>query len=336
MLDAQNPALADSLYNALKGGADFEEAAKNHSAYAETAQNGGDLGVAAFSALNPDLAEVLATAKKGDIVKTTISGVTQIFKITRVDAAKKYVLAGTVNIPVEPSSETRRNVHNQVSVLSVDGKGSIENFNTAAGAAAVTPRTITFAQGERAISGLENSREVIRWAYGAKEQEISEIFNLGDAYVVAMVTKIDNSEYTSLSQASANIYIALLRDKKFDLLKEKLAGATLEEVAKNAGVEITSFTNAGMDDFGVGDLIIEPRVVGAVATTAQTGTISAPVKGLSNAVVFVVDDIVKSDARTAEAERVRLQATNENINMQTSPVAMQQMAKLEDLRGQYF
>ena len=336
LLDAQNPALADSLYNALKGGADFEEAAKNHSAYAETAQNGGDLGVAAFSALNPDLAEVLATAKKGDIVKTTISGVTQIFKITRVDAAKKYVLAGTVNIPVEPSSETRRNVHNQVSVLSVDGKGSIENFNTAAGAAAVTPRTITFAQGERAISGLENSREVIRWAYGAKEQEISEIFNLGDAYVVAMVTKIDNSEYTSLSQASANIYIALLRDKKFDLLKEKLAGATLEEVAKNAGVEITSFTNAGMDDFGVGDLIIEPRVVGAVATTAQTGTISAPVKGLSNAVVFVVDDIVKSDARTAEAERVRLQATNENINMQTSPVAMQQMAKLEDLRGQYF
>ena len=336
LLDAQNPALADSLYNALKGGANFEEAAKNHSAYAETAQNGGDLGVAAFSALNPDLAEVLATAKKGDIVKTTISGVTQIFKITRVDAAKKYVLAGTVNIPVEPSSETRRNVHNQVSVLSVDGKGSIENFNAAAGAAAVTPRTITFAQGERAISGLENSREVIRWAYGAKEQEISEIFNLGDAYVVAMVTKIDNSEYTSLSQASANIYITLLRDKKFDLLKEKLAGTTLEEVAKNAGVEITSFTNAGMDDFGVGDLIIEPRVVGAVATTAQTGTISAPVKGLSNAVVFVVDDIVKSDARTAEAERVRLQATNENINMQTSPVAMQQMAKLEDLRGQYF
>ena len=70
LLDAQNPALADSLYNALKGGANFEEAAKNHSAYAETAQNGGDLGVAAFSALNPDLAEVLATAKKGDIVKT--------------------------------------------------------------------------------------------------------------------------------------------------------------------------------------------------------------------------------------------------------------------------
>ncbi len=336
LLDAQNPALADSLYNALKGGANFEEAAKNHSAYAETAQNGGDLGVAAFSALNPDLAEVLATAKKGDIVKTTISGVTQIFKITRVDAAKKYVLAGTVNIPVEPSSETRRNVHNQVSILSVDGKGSIENFNTAAGAAAVTPRTITFAQGERAIAGLENSREVIRWAYGAKEQEISEIFNLGDAYVVAMVTKIDNSEYTSLNEASANIYLTLLRDKKFELLKEKLTGATLEEVAKNVGVEVTSFTNAGLDDFGVGELIIEPRVVGAVATTNQAGTLSAPIMGITNAVVFVVDDIVKSDARTAEAERVRLQATNENINMQTSPVAMQQMAKLEDLRGQYF
>jgi peptidyl-prolyl cis-trans isomerase D len=53
-------------------------------------------------------------------------------------------------------------------------------------------------------------------------------------------------------------------------------------------------------------------------------------------VVFVVDDIVKSEARTADAEKVRLQATNENIASQAAVMALQNIAEMEDLRGQYF
>jgi peptidyl-prolyl cis-trans isomerase D len=336
VLDPAQTALADSLYTALKGGANFAEIAKAHSAYAATAQNGGELGVLPFSSLNPELAEALATAKKGDVVKATVSGVTQILKVTRTDAAKKHVLVGTVTVPVEPSSATRRDVHNLASILSVDGKGSLDKFNAAANTAAVTPRIARIAQGERSISGLENSREVARWAYGAKEQEISEIFNLGDAYVVAMLTDIDESEYTPMSEVYYNISLILLRDKKFDMIKEKLAGSTIEEVAKNAGAEVVAFENVQYSDFGVANLSLEPRLVGAIATTSETGKLSAPVKGYTNAVVFVVDDITKGEARTADAEKIRLQATNENVAMQTSVMALQNMAEIEDLRGQYF
>ena len=336
VLDPAQTALADSLYTALKGGANFAEVAKAHSAYAATAQNGGELGVLPFSSLNPELAEALATAKKGDVVKATVSGVTQILKVTRTDAAKKHVLVGTVTVPVEPSSATRRDVHNLASILSVDGKGSLDKFNAAANTAAVTPRIARIAQGERSISGLENSREVARWAYGAKEQEISEIFNLGDAYVVAMLTDIDESEYTPMNEVYYNISLILLRDKKFDMIKEKLAGSTIEEVAKNAGSEVVAFENVQYSDFGVANLSLEPRLVGAIATTSETGKLSAPVKGYTNAVVFVVDDITKGEARTADAEKIRLQATNENVAMQTSVMALQNMAEIEDLRGQYF
>ena len=336
VLDPAQTALADSLYTALKGGANFAEVAKAHSAYAATAQNGGELGVLPFSSLNPELAEALATAKKGDVVKATVSGVTQILKVTRTDAAKKHVLVGTVTVPVEPSSATRRDVHNLASILSVDGKGSLDKFNAAANTAAVTPRIARIAQGERSISGLENSREVARWAYGAKEQEISEIFNLGDAYVVAMLTDIDESEYTPMSEVYYNISLILLRDKKFDMIKEKLAGSTIEEVAKNAGAEVVAFENVQYSDFGVANLSLEPRLVGAIATTSETGKLSAPVKGYTNAVVFVVDDITKGESRTADAEKIRLQATNENVAMQTSVMALQNMAEIEDLRGQYF
>lgn len=53
VLSAQDSALADSLYTALKGGADFAEAAAKHSTYTATAQNGGEIGVMPFSASPP-------------------------------------------------------------------------------------------------------------------------------------------------------------------------------------------------------------------------------------------------------------------------------------------
>lgn len=336
VLAADQTSLADSLYTAVKGGADFAEAARTHSTYASSAQMGGEIGVVPFSALTPELAEVLASAKKGDIVKVTVSGVTQIIKVTRTGAAKKHVLVGSISIPVEASSSTRRDVHNVASIFSVDGKGSLEKFNAAASAAAVTPRVSRVAQGERSIMGLENSHEVVRWAYGADVEDISEIFTLGNSYVVAMLTGIDNSEYLPVSEVSEMIRENMIREKKFEVLQAKLSGSNIDEVAKSAGVEVVPFSNVKMNDYGVASLPLEPHLAGSIATTTTTGQLSAPIKGYSNAVVFVVDSINKGEAQTVEAEKVRQQATLENNAYQLSSMAFQTMGEIEDLRGQYF
>jgi peptidyl-prolyl cis-trans isomerase D len=339
VLTVEENDLADSLYNAIKGGADFANVAMTYSAYGASAQNGGDLGVMPFSGLTTELAEHLAGAKKGDILKVNVGNAIQILKVNRADAAKKHVLVATVNVPVEASSATRRDVHNVASVFSVDGKGSLDNFNAAASTAAVTPRIARLTQGDRLISGLENSREVARWAYGAKVGEISEIFNLGDAYVVAMLTEINNDEYVPVDQVSYDISLNLAADKKFAMLKDKLAGSSIDEVAKNAGVEVKSFENLKMNDPGIPSVsetfVVEPGVVGAIASTEQ-GKLSSPVKGYSAAVVFVVDAVNKEEAQTAEAERVRLQSTNEMVASQAAIAALDQVTEIEDLRGQYF
>ena len=339
VLTVEEKELADSLYNALKGGADFAEVAMKYSAYGASAQNGGDLGVMPFAGLSTEMAEQLAGVKKGEILKLTVGNAIQIVKVNRVDAAKKHVLVATVNVPVEASSATRRDVHNVASVFSVEGKGSLDNFNAAASTAAVTPRIARLTQGDRLISGLENSREVARWAYGAKVGEISEIFNLGNAYVVAMLTEINDDEYIPVNQVSYEISMELSSDKKFAMLKDKLAGSSIEEVAKNAGVELQSFENVKMSDpgiSGVGEIYMaEPGVVGAIASSEQ-GKLSKPVKGYSGAAVFVVDAVNKEEAQTAEAESVRLQSTNEMVAAQSAIAALDQVTEIEDLRGQYF
>lgn len=327
---------ADSLYNVLVGGADFAAVAAQHSQYAETAQKGGEIGVVPFNAFAADLAEQFVGKKKGDIVKVENAAGIQIFKLNRVDAAQKYALVGTVNVAVEASSATRRNVHNVASIFSVDGKGSIDNFNTAATAAAVTPRVARVMQGDRTVSGLLDSREVARWTHGAKIGELSEIFNLGNAYVVAMLTEEDNSTYVPVAEKQYEISRILARDKKFEILKEKLAGALIEEIAQANGVEVASFENVKYSDFGVGTNSYEPALVGAIAKTTSTGAVSAPVKGSSVAAVFVVDGITTTEEQTAEAEKVRKQAYQETMIPQMAVMALQNMVEIEDLRGKYF
>lgn len=336
VLPATEKNLADSLYNALKGGANFAEAAAAHSVYAATAQNGGELGVMPISALSLDIVDVLADAKKGAVVKVERGDVYQIFKVTRVDAKKKYAHVGTITIPVEASSATRRNVHNLASVMAVDGKGSMDNFNAAASAAAVTPRVGRVAQGDRMIAGLDDSREVVRWANGAKVGDISEIFNLGDAYVVAMLTAIDDTKYQPLDESRQfTISQTLRRNKKVDMIKEKYAGKSVEEVAAAEGVEVASFENVKFADYGVGEMQFEPAVAGAIATTEQGATAIA--KGNTAVVVFAVDEVAAEEvARTAEEEKARLQTTNENMSVQFAMGALQNMVEIEDLRGKYF
>ena len=329
-------ALADSLLTVLKGGADFAQVAAQYSVYDATAANGGEVGVMPFSAFSGEFAAALANAKTGDIVKIASGDAIQLMQVYRADKPSKHVQVASITYPVEASAATRRDIHNQAGTFSVNAKGSVEAFNDAASAAAVTPRIASLAQGERTIRGLEDSRDVARWAYGAEVGDVSEIFPVGKDYVIAMLTEIDDNEFAPLEKVSAQIRAQVLRDKKYDYIVKELSGSTLDEQAKSLGTEVADFDNVTFGAFYVNGPGFEPRLIGAISSTTEKGVLSAPVKGLSGVYVFEVDDIQTSDKQTAEGERVRAQAMAESMAQQFSVQAIQQMANIQDLRGEYF
>ena len=146
-------ALADSLLTALKGGADFAEAAAQYSVFAQTAQLGGEVGVMPFAAFTGEFAEALASAKKGDIVKIASGDAIQLMQVYRADKATKHIRVASINYPVLASSETRRTAHSAAGSFTLAAK---EDFAEAASTAAVTPRVATLVQGDRTIRGLED------------------------------------------------------------------------------------------------------------------------------------------------------------------------------------
>lgn len=114
------------------------------------------------------------------------------------------------------------------------------------------------AQGERTIRGLEDSREVARWAYGAKTGDLSEIFTVGNDYVVATLTEIDDNEYTPVDKVAAQVRAQVLRDKKYDYITKQIAGTTLDEQAASLGSEVADFDGVTFGAFYVNGPGVEP------------------------------------------------------------------------------
>ena len=158
---------------------------------------------------------------------------------------------------------------------------------------------------------------------------------MGKDYVIAMLTEVDDNDYAPLEKVAAQVRSQVLRDKKYDYIVKELSGSTLAEQASSLGSEVGEFSDVTFGSFYIDGVGVEPRLVGAIAAS-EKGALSAPVKGMSGVYVFQVEDVQTADKQTAEAEKVRAQATAESMAQQFAMQAVQQMAKIQDLRGKYF
>ena len=325
--------LADSLYTvASKKGADFAALAAKHSV-AETAADGGNLGEVELATLSIELADALASARAGKVIKVAFGNAIQIFKVLSTSPVTRHYRLATLTYPVEASQDTKRNIHKEASLFAVNAKGSVEKFNEVA--ASLSTSSMNIQRDSRNVPGLENSLEVVRWANDAKVGDVSDIIKLDDGYVVAVVTAIDNSEYKPLDKVSTQIKNKLLREKKAVLLKEKMQGATLEEIAANAGSKVEEFADAKSSAYYVKGLGVEPRVIGAVAA-AETGKLLPLVEGNSGVFAVVVDEVAVEETQTLDAERVKAQAEAESMASRRAMWAVQEKANVVDGTVKYF
>ena len=330
--------LADSLYQVARlAKTDFAELASKHS-IAETAVDGGKLGKVAYATLAPEYADALKSARKGSVVKVAFGNAIQIFKVLGTGRVQKHYRLATLTYPVIASQATQRAVHAEASRFSVAAQGSVAKFEEAASAQSLLPTSVEIERSERNVSGLSNSLEVVRWANDAEVGDVSDIIKLDDQYVVATLTAVDDDEYKSLDKVSSQIENILRRQKKFEILKEKMQGATLEEIAENAGLKVESFDNAKSSAYYIKGVGVEPRVLGAIAAVSaeNAGTLLPIIEGTSGAYAVVVDEVATADVQTLEAERVKVQAELEALAPQRAFYALQEGAKVVDNTANFF
>ena len=325
----ENLKLVDSLMTAIKKGADIAKIAEQYE------QGNGDLGVVAFSSLGEEVAAKMAQVKKGDVLKLEMGGGIQIFKVTRADRQSKHYQVASLVYPVEASDATRSAILNEAGDFAQKAQGSVAAFNNAAAEASLLPRTTKLFEGARMIQGLEDSRNLTSWAWGAEPEVVSEVKDVNKNYAVAIVTAIDNNDYVAFEEVKEQIKNILMVDKKYDYIVKNLQGATLEEQAASLQVEVSDFKDVKGSMFAAPAISNDPRVVGAL-TSLQKDQLSAPIKTMSGVVILRVDDVQKSEAQSVEGARVRREAYLEMMAQRASMAAISEMAEVHDHSARYF
>ena len=301
---------ADSLIAAIRGGADFAALAKKYSAVKQTAVNGGEIGwlQEGMQGVEKEITASAFSKAKNEIFTIKNAQGVQIMQVEDKTAPRQKVKLAILERKVVPSSKTYSKIYNDAKEFAVDLKS--DNFDKKAKAKGyiVHPATEILQTVDK-IADIAQSRQIIRWVFKSSKNDVSDVFDCGTKFVVAMTTEVNKKGYRSVDKVTDQLKAEIIKDKKAEMMIKNLSAElaktpTLQGLASflKDSVKTAKAVNFASYQFGIAGF--EPSVIGK-STVATLGKVTAPIKG--NAGVYV------------------LQTSNKVINPQPLDIKMEKM-----------
>lgn len=334
VIPAAEKAMADSLTTALQNGGDFAAAAREYSADAQSAAQGGDLGMMDPQTLAPQFAEALKGATTGTVKAITTPEATFIVKVTATTGESQKVQLGVINYTVEASEQTRNDVYSQANKFATAAATS--GFEKAATDGALAKRVATVGPNDRTVGGIQQSRELARWAFNGEQGEISDVKEFGNNFVIGTITAIRNKGIAPFEQVKNDVRALVVREKKGEMLAEKMKGATsVAALAGTLGVDTLSNNDINFQGFMAPEVGYDPAFTGGVSGIAQTGTVSKPIIGRIG--VYAAEITDKRDTPADQAiEKARLTAEAQQSAFMAAYEAFMQLSDIQDTRYRFY
>ncbi|MCU0421391.1 MAG: SurA N-terminal domain-containing protein [Bacteroidia bacterium] len=289
---------ATDVLNQIRRGADFGAMAAQYGTDG-TASKGGDLGWFIQGDMVKEFQDAVAAGKKGDlkIVKTQFG--IHIIKVTE-DKSNKLVCAGVVSRGILPSDATVGGAYNNASSF-VAAVSNLETFKAKATENGYNIFTAEYVrQNDKQVGGrLTDAREMVRWSFNAKKDQVSEVFTLGDKFVVAVLTNIREKGKADFETAKSRVETDYRKSKKAEQLLEKakvaMAGAAnIQAIASKLQLSVTPLTNQTFENNNIAYVGPDNKMVGTLFGTATKGKISGPVEGDNAVYIFVINSVVEA------------------------------------------
>lgn len=325
--------LADSLLGALRAGANFETLATEHSLI----QAGQlDAGRISTSLIPIEIGEKIYDSRDKYVQVSNPNAILLLDVYYRGPVSPK-VQIGTVRYYVEPSAATQQAAYAKASAFVTQVGGDYENFNKVAADSVYSKRVARIATGSLQVSGLDNSRELIRWAFNSKPGAISTIMEADGNYLVAALTDSREAGFVSVEDAAAQIAVELRQEKKADMLAEKMTGAaSLDALAQSLSAEVGEATGINFNSFFIPEVGADPALVGAISGGVAQGQLSKPVKALTGVYVVNITATENRDETTLENEKVRQEAVGQNYISDRALQAIAVQSNIVDNRAKYY
>ena len=327
---------ADSLVDVIKKGGDFAALARENSLDENANMRGGDLGHFAPEQMIPQFSEACLQAKVGDVFTVQTQYGIHVVELTYKSPLVPKAQIATITYRVDPSALTQQTIYGQASKFLTAAAGSAENFEKAVQESALSKRMARIRNTDRSVNGIENSGELVRWAFNNDKGTVSPIMEVGGDYVVALQTAVREDGIAPVEQVASDIRRILLREKKGEMLAAKMKGSSLDEVAAALSATVDTVNNLQFSSFYVEGLGVEPRLIGAICGGAQPNTLSKPVQGGTGVFLFDVNKVSTVDNATFESEKVRLEAMAQAYINERTNQAMIESSDVKDWRVKFF
>jgi len=292
--------VADSLKTVINGGIDFATIAKEYSADKESLDNGGNLGwvvenqqvnripVEPFGELvNKPINEIVTVSKEYGV---------HLYVKTAESSKVKKIQVGFLERKIMPSTETYQKAYAQASKFAGENR-SLSKFEESIAKEMLIKRTAPgLTENGTFISGLESPRQLIRWAYNAKKGDVSEVFELGNRYVVGALIDIKKEGIAPLEQVKEFVKAEVIKEKKAEMLIKQmnpLSSGNLQSMAQSLKAEVQEAKNISFSSFQIQGMGFEPVVLATAVTSAKDKN-SKPIKGENGVYVINIKIITPS------------------------------------------
>jgi peptidyl-prolyl cis-trans isomerase D len=332
---------ARDILKDLKAGADFTEKAREFGSDG-SASRGGDLGwFTSGTMVKPFENAVFSATKKGllnDVVETDFGY--HIIDVTEVKDNNFFSLA-IVERNILPSDASINEALRKAEIFASELSG-VESFEQRAGKEGLTPyEARNLSPSDRRIGNLGEARQVVQWLFrDAKTGKVSEVFDLQDLYVVAVMTGEVEKGYRSLSEVKEEITPAVKNQLKGKIIVERLKGmqGSLDEIAQAFGRDASVYTNNSLK-LSTNTLTsagFDPVAIG-IAFSLEDGKRAQPYAGENG--VIIIETQNKTVAPTLgdyTLYKTPLLQGMVNRNSMSIADAIKQAAKIEDKRFRFY
>ena len=335
--EEQAKATADSIYDVINSRrARFLDLLDLSSDKVSNEKN-GEIEFGYDAPMAPEFKNFSFENDRGDIEVVKTSFGYHIIEILEQKNIQRSIKVANLALEVEPSETTIDNVFNTTSKFEIAVAN--QDFQEVARENNYTVRPVSGIKAlDETIPGLGAQRAMIRWAF-EDDTDVGDIrrFNLSTGgYAVAILSSIDKEGIMSNEKASVTALPAIRKEKKAEMIRAKITGTTLDEIAANQGETVKTASGLTMKNPILSGAGREPKVVGAAFGIGE-GETSGLIDGESG--VFIVQSTKVTPAgELPNYQAIANRLSTEKVNAANSTLyeALKEAADIDDNRKTFY